>query len=1108
MTNGYWLLLIILLSVIVITFFLVKERGILYGMPSTKKEGLSIVSEAIIHDQANLDITVNGKKFVPPPRGSADLQNFISFIDQNGFPTLIGKGPTTTDNLGNYRDGGYRRLPYMVNNNNDGRTNNPQMCKEWANNSGFPLSGIQWYGECWGGYDVQRATAYGPNPAINQPDFQYGRGWNNLIYHTHSSTTVAITGYPEFVKWLIVNGVVNYEKFKTFTEGFQGMEGFTEGLDEYKGAIYPFISASVNQSITKQTQQFLNASPVTTYAEKYKFALDTGEENSKLLDEIKIANNLNISTQEFFRICSQYGILTSSAVNQTRQTLASIGFDKNTPVIIGMLYMTYWGVKQPTLADPNFVKPYQQFGLGPTQQKLVGVLILAYAIGVSEKDKSEFRFPDFVSATQQLDSGINASNFDTPGGYNDLVFETYRSRSDNTNFNKFIESVLNFDKTKPRNIEALRNFRDKVINTYGLVGFPAYKGMLQFFTNNKIRIGCSMSDFMAKFYKYYDVINHAYDGPGPGGHIPFDQCIKDFITNVLNKGKSDNPFGITADYNFDEFIDRLIRMNVQINEITGSQIGTKLYSTYFNESFTSYTSNYIEAFTGSSIVVEGLTPAGANGYTNYLSNMGAKNLQSINIGNGEIVSENGLDGKLITGFGAHNQEEKVSIIYFFYSIGMQTTDINPCIMLLTNFGIKTIENLNTLKQSLLDVKLTGYTDIQYFLNTIYKFGVNFTTLNSFTGELSSFGVDLKKDKQQFYDFISLLTNYDITYTRNPYDSCRTKFSNFIQNLVEDSITITFWDLIVKPMMKILNNGVEPTAPPKDMKSKRTVNRNMRDLIILRSKSLYNGSSLDATKSNSFAECNTQLPPLQTKLSDAFKTDQAKYKTNDGHPFLTELDNGTPKPMFLDEVIPDDYIIDPVRLKKRLFYAYIFAQQKLPSVDINKVKNPTQLGIPLNYMTIVSMITPQEYEQFKHSSPNLIPSSVMSALYANLMVESSILMSKQDYAGFNNNVDMINFIRTVPYYTFRLIAKEIHSHTDSKGICERYDNYQDPRYRQVEKGVSPYYNEDGSEIDGAYLDDYTDDYNLGNSSSTSNYAGVNSSVKQLSDPTGIYVEVAK
>ena len=1119
MANGYWLFLILLLSIIVITFFLVKERGILYGTSPPTTEGYAN-AESIVLAPENLAISVNGKTFTPPSAGTSDLTEYINYISTHEFPTKITVVPETVNPIGNFQDGAARRLPFLV----DGGKNNPESCRQKAKSQGHLISGVQWYGECWGGDDVDLAKSYGANPNYpNTSDFNYGRGWNNYITVSQPTINASITGYSDLVKWFIENGIYNYTDLKTYTgkSGFQGKEGFVEGLSwggfswpvpsntqgavpsntqgVYGGAPPGGVISSNSPTAQTGTTSIMNNSQLTTLANSYKFTLSPGEDAQLLLKELKMASDANYSYDQFFKICTNYKIKSTIEVKKARNVLTSIGFDTTNTILDGITYMNSIGVTKENLFTDSFVKPYQAFNLGPDNKKLPGVIKLAYTIGVSEKTGSKFRFADFVSATQKLDPTINASNYDTQDGYRDLITTVYGSRTtDNASsddFNTFISSVKNFDNTQTSGIGALRNFRDKVITKYGMTGYTAYKNMLIFLSTNHIKIIGSMSDFMSKFYKYYDLTSYAYNNPqGAGGHKAFDQCIQNFVKEILNQNRSDNPFKLTKDYNFSDFIDRLNSMNVQMAQITSSTDGKKTYEDYLRDSFTGYTPGNIEPFSGVSIV-EGNVPGG---YTNHLKNMGANTLDSIDIGTGASIKENDLDSLLQSTFGATSQENKMKVIQFYDSIGMQTTDITECNNLLKNFGINSMNTLNTLKQSLNDIHLTNYQNIKHFLNTIYNFGVKFSTLNAFTKDLSSFGVDFNKNQEKFYNLLKVLTNYDITYTKSTYDSCNTKFSNFVNNLVSDSVTIIFFDLIVSPLLKVLNDGVEPTNPPSNAAEKNRINRNMRDLIILRSKSLYDGTSFNQD-SGSFGKCNIQIP-ANPPMTSEFKSDKHKYTITGGTRFLVENHNGKDKPMFLNEIIPDDYLIDPIRLKKRLFYAYVLAQKNL--------SNKGPIPIPFNYHGIVSLLTPKEYTQFKTPTPQLIPSSVMSALYANIRIKMNQSLAKNDYSEFNSYIDTANFIRTLPYYSFRLIASEIYSNTDDKGKTPKYDDYQDIAYRSITKGVAPFYDESAI-LESPYFDDYTNDYNSRKKTSLSIYnATSQTQIHGPVDATGIYVPYNK
>jgi hypothetical protein len=77
--------------------------------------------------------------------------------------------------LGCYNDTGNRAIPNYV-----GNVNNKEECQDYAISNNSALYGVQYYGQCFIGNDISKATQYGATS--NCPDM--GGGWTNQIYST------------------------------------------------------------------------------------------------------------------------------------------------------------------------------------------------------------------------------------------------------------------------------------------------------------------------------------------------------------------------------------------------------------------------------------------------------------------------------------------------------------------------------------------------------------------------------------------------------------------------------------------------------------------------------------------------------------------------------------------------------------------------------------------------------------------------------------------------------------------------------------------------------------------------------------------------------------
>jgi hypothetical protein len=328
-----------------------------------------------------------------------------------------------------------------------------------------------------------------------------------------------------------------------------------------------------------------------------------------------------------------------------------------------------------------------------------------------------------------------------------------------------------------------------------------------------------------------------------------------------------------------------------------------------------------------------------------------------------------------------------------------------------------------------------------------------------------------------------------------------------------------YSLIIVPLLKMLNNGVEPSKPPANKEERVKLNRNMRDLIIRREKTIYTGGDLESEESGGFSRCNkTQFPDLKGYRANKHMKDEKEiYQSLTEQPGISNARNPGGRPPFLYELnnngnveptvhlndpgsiekIPNNYPVNPAVIKQRLFYATVIVygpHQREPALRPIHRHNP-----PLHFEHIVANLTHYEYAQFQTGRPNLIVSSVMSRLYAKLASHAKTHLSKQDYQGYNSKLDTLNFIRSVPYYTFRLIAREIAANP------HKYDDANDTKYRLYSHGVKPFFPEDPN----IQLDGYNEPVDMATDLIRQNRDGKHSNRNgpiRYGKPSGLYKKV--
>ena len=351
-------------------------------------------------------------------------------------------------------------------------------------------------------------------------------------------------------------------------------------------------------------------------------------------------------------------------------------------------------------------------------------------------------------------------------------------------------------------------------------------------------------------------------------------------------------------------------------------------------------------------------------------------------------------------------------------------------------------------------------------------------MDSFTKELNKLGLKLSTDSERetSYSFFDTMTKYNIKYTKSKYDTCNTKFSNFVSNLTTDGITFDQYGLVIVPLLSMLNNGVVPKNPPISPTEMANLDYNMRDLIRLRNKTFYTGNVLD---SRGFLSCNGEINEIINRNPD-FKTDRKAYsaaaeggKAGNTPGFLVEINKqlketptfpvkGNAEPVLgiaekvlgISKKVPDN-LEKAKQIKKVLFYSCVLLNKNQTN---QRVKELTYKAPPIDYKTIVANLTHEEYAELKKENPQLNISSVMSRLYAKLLTQAVVNKTEENYQEYNSKLDMLNYLRIVPNLAFRQIHAEIRKAQLSGK--NNYDTYNNATFGQYVAGLTPYCPETG------------------------------------------------
>ena len=1118
MSNQYWLLILVIIVILIGIVVLFREytiRNTVGGFPTDSSvakptldfpaiEGLIDLTEKTVRE-VNASVKVNDINGNPLSFSVSDAE-MPEYIDLLKNQIQVNKEMGTKDlgysYKGTYWDGPNRRLPNRLDN-----VGNADDCKKQAIAKGYNIYGLQYYGECWAGNDQGRAISYGKTRNQN-PVGNLGEGWQNNVYMKSIDTVENIsgTGYADLVSWMLQNGITDFKTLKqlvdinTSQSGFSTMtEGFREGLGPPAGQ-KPDSSKLPLPIVTPLASNGVKNEPTINSI------LDCAKESGFQIvkDDVPQLKSIIGSSTSSKKNCGQFksnvsnGFMNSSQLGVLRAQLTKLGLPETISIDTAItkfnkqLKVPQKGYLATLLSSPAFVNACKNFGLSERKAKLLNVIDLAEKMGVSENttQKERLSFADFVNETRII--GLNVDNMD---GF-DKACQHFYYNIDSTaqtraKFKRFINECFDFD--KKTNKKGMDRFiaNVKLLKEKHKLHYIYYTHLIDYLNTclqQKIitSLGGDMNTLFNTFTEYYYIYEGKTPSKTPLTHINLK--IQNFIEVIKKNSKCTKPLG-----DFNQFLQKNIATNTGKSNICTSQIGgskpqgmTTLQDAY------DY-GNPSNQRDKQDSIVEGMENNKVGLNTVYTS-LGVTNTQQIPVDmNGKKMSENELDGFLQSSFrlisGQQGQDDKLLLLRTFANMQMPMNQLTDCINILKSFGIVSMDTFKQIFEILVKMGISSYTDITQFLTTLTKFGVSFATLSAFSDVMKKFGLDYTVHKDLYYPIFKLLSAYGIQYRMSMYDSCNTKFTNFVNNLNDDGIYFSvnetreqsfYVAYTIASLLLRLNNS-QPPNPRVDYNSltddqKRKLDKNMRDLIIARNKQLYSS----AYGSSTFMQCNNQFPSKISNL-DSIANDYKPVPK-----FLFELDEKTGKetPMFAGIIIPENtYPVSTKILKTRLTYAFSFAN--LP----NKDSTATDAFANFSYDNmIVPNLTHAEYAQFKSKNPNLLPSVVMSRLYMKLYAQAKSHKDKREYLGYNGYVELLNTIRTLPYLSFRMIAKTIRSQTNADGTNPKYDEYNNPDYRHFNDGVAPIYPETG-DFGSEYQEDDDEDESSGTISNTVSGSGL-------------------
>jgi hypothetical protein len=442
---------------------------------------------------------------------------------------------------------------------------------------------------------------------------------------------------------------------------------------------------------------------------------------------------------------------------------------------------------------------------------------------------------------------------------------------------------------------------------------------------------------------------------------------------------------------------------------------------------------------GTKYIREHLTTQEAESNGAYLAilqrGFGVNNINDIPTANNTIMTENEFMRLMSTTVGVKDVSEVTPYLAFLASIHMPISEIQVILNKLQAFGVN-VSNFKRFQEYMALLKANSYDVCKTLLTNLIAFGVNMQNLDPFHNELVKFGFTEQNQQSgtKLNALLEMLINYDITYKKDsPYDTCNAKFSNFVDNLTSDGIKYNAFVIFGPALLKTLNRGAEPT----NASLKEELNKNMRDLIILRRNFFYKESDLSPFGNK---ECNPQNNSIQspyTEITDLFvnpdklSTFVSSYTTlfsqNSGPSvqFLFDKTSNTPK--------------DTLRV---LFYRHIVTGTPIP----NQKSEPQ-----FDYCEIANMLTEKEYEQMRNTPSILSVRSVMSRLLNKFLMRLSNYQEQNNTKMYNSVVNKINMISRFPHHSFYLIAQYLRNNDVKNGPY----NCGDTNYQSSDTSIVPY-----------------------------------------------------
>lgn len=882
-----------------------------------------------------------------------------------------------------------------------GSVSSPEQCQARANGMKKSVIGVQYYGQCFVGDDINRAKGYGPDTRPEARREKLGYGWSNQVYHRTIVDDEVVNQrdldeYEEVIKWLTSKqlSINTYDEFKKLINLIKSPEGF-EGIGKPpvppEGPPQPRIVTSLNiigstfDEIATAWENTFSEPPSSSSTNRYKleFHENTPEYPELVTDSINEFSKIDKALiPSLMVMLKNNNIRNTLDIQHLKNNLAKIGYTATSTTNLHEILkvLNEYGRKGFDI-DDAFVNRYMNFGLTPNSD-LRAFISQLNKLNVKDTDMSKFNSTQIINFVHfdhfvALVSPLGVKHGDSFNKFCSIM-EGFYTLSTRNELELFFKNIRNYFKNNSITLADVETFKNDLLKykiTYGEYALMITKYF------SKITIHSSYKVFIENFVNIYNTqyIRGTPDLPistnaNSVGTISLYNGTLEFFKDALENGFRLNK-GIDGNRMFDEYK----KTNVSGTYMIFENSVIQPFTTF--EGFTSLPNDVVPQKT-----VEGLA---TTGYYDSLIRLGFTDVDNMMIILPENTSNvavkqnpNELSTRVKKYVGAANDNDIVVVLSYLKSINSAKSEIYTCLSYFNGIGVNSMLKFTQLTNALSILGFNSFQHIFDFLEKLNELSITFEGLDTFSSTLAGFGLTYKRSADLFFSFLDTLTHYNITNTYSKYDTKNTMFYNFMYNMKLDNIKYDKYKIFELAMFTSFTGGNRLRDSIPLTHENPILEIQLRDIITRKDSILFGvDNTINGKNSNEPSNRALQLDPA----IDIGKLYANITKSNTIMPLVPiKLENNT--------------IIKPEEI-----YGYMLDHRT------NIINN--------NLRLVSQILTPYEYMMMKIEPGHLHARSVMSRL-------CSLLKQNMDSGMYASNsmVDLLlNSVRTFPYNTFHILC---------------------------------------------------------------------------------------